>query len=241
MPHPVVLHVHAVNTIAWSARADAPAELETRLVGLAWAWLPYCRPGLPLTQAVATAGRPPDVLVLGNHGLVVGGRDCDAAEALMRDVERRLALPERPAPPADPDRLGAACRDTIYRPAEFAECHAIATDGHSRAVAAAGTLYPDHVVFLGPGARVLEGNETVASVARCAAPAFLLVPGVGTVLRADLPPGAEPLLRCLGLVTVRLPAGAPITYLPATEEQALMTWDAERYRKSLGAGDRWTS
>lgn len=241
MPHRLVLHVHAVNTIAWAARTDAPAELRKRLAGLLWAWLPYCRPGLPLTLAVAeaTAGRTPDILILGNHGLVVGGADCAAAEALMHEVERRLALPVRSAPEADVARLDASCRDTIYRPAVFAECHAIATDGPSRSIATGGTLYPDHVVFLGPGARALGPDETVADVARSAGPlpppAFLLVPGIGTVLRTDLPSGAEPLLRCLGLVTARLPAGAAITYISAEEELALMNWDAEHYRKSLGS------
>jgi len=244
MPHRVVLHVHAVNTIAWAARADAGAELESRLAGLAWTWLPYCRPGLPLTRAVAaaTAGRTLDVLVLGNHGLVVGGADCDAAEALMRAVEGRLAVPVRSAPAADAGRLDASCRGTGYRPAAFAECHDLATDARSRAVATGGTLYPDHVVFLGPAARALDDGETVAALAqRTPPPAFLLVPGIGTVLRTDLPPGAEPLLRCLGLVAARIPDGAPVTYLSADEEQALMAWDAEHYRKSLSGGGRLPS
>jgi rhamnose utilization protein RhaD (predicted bifunctional aldolase and dehydrogenase) len=244
MPHRVVLHVHAVNTIAWAARMDVRPGLELRLAGLAWAWLPYCRPGLPLTLAVAeaTAGRTPDVLILGNHGLVVGAADCDAAAALMRDVEHRLALDARPAPPADPARLEACCRGTGYRPAAFAECHAVATDAQSRAVATGGTLYPDHVVFLGPGARALSAHEDVAGIERSAAarhlppPGFLLVSDAGTVLRADLPAGAEPLLRCLGLVTARLPAGIEISYLSADDERDLMNWDAEHYRKSL-SGD----
>jgi rhamnose utilization protein RhaD (predicted bifunctional aldolase and dehydrogenase) len=238
MPHRVVLHVHAVNTIAWAVRADAPAGLAKRLAGLAWAWLPYCRPGLPLTRAVAeaTAGRTPDILILGNHGLVVGAADCAAAEAAMREVEHRLALPVRSAPPADGARLDSSCRDTVYRPSEFAECHALATDAHSLSVATGGTLYPDHVVFLGPGARALRPHETVGGVARLPdrpPPAFLIAPGVGTVLRTDLPAGAEPLLRCLGLVAARLPAGVATKYLAADEEQSLLNWDAEHYRKSL--------
>jgi len=35
MPHPVVLHVHSVNTIAWSVRNDARDEFAERLRGLA--------------------------------------------------------------------------------------------------------------------------------------------------------------------------------------------------------------
>jgi rhamnose utilization protein RhaD (predicted bifunctional aldolase and dehydrogenase) len=151
----------------------------------------------------------------------------------MREVERRLHLPERPAPPADIDRLDTICRGTRYRPAAFAECHAIATDADSCSIATGGTLYPDHVVFLGPAARALDRDQTVAGVCRRGLPSFLLVRGVGTVLRIDLPSGAEPLLRCLGLVAARLPAGAEISYLSAEEERNLTDWDAERYRKAI--------
>jgi rhamnose utilization protein RhaD (predicted bifunctional aldolase and dehydrogenase) len=241
MPHRVVLHVHAVNSIAWAVRGDAGAELAKRLEGLAWAWLPYGRPGLPLTRAVAaaTAGRTLDVLILGNHGLVVGGPDCPTAAKLMHEVECRLALPLRPAAAADIERLAALCRGTGYRPAGYEDCHAIATDARSTAIATGGTLYPDHVVFLGPGARALRDGESLADVERAAAakgmaaPAFVLMPGIGTAVRADLTAGAEALLRCLGLVARRIPAEVEVTYLPAEEERHLANWEAEAYRKAL--------
>src|SRR5512135_1166672 len=41
LPHRVVLHVHCVNTIAWAVRRDAAAQLEDRLRGLRWQWVPY--------------------------------------------------------------------------------------------------------------------------------------------------------------------------------------------------------
>src|SRR5215475_11309464 len=74
MPHPIVLHVHSVNTIAWAVRTDAREEFARRLEGLAWRWLDYHHPGLPLASVVNhTLGQhKADVLVLGNHGLVVG-------------------------------------------------------------------------------------------------------------------------------------------------------------------------
>src|SRR5262245_2357747 len=94
MSHRVVLHVHSVNTIAWSVRSDAGEELISRLRGLAWRRLDYHHPGLPLAQAVSEslAQGPADVLILGNHGLVVGAATCEAAGELVTEVERRLAL-----------------------------------------------------------------------------------------------------------------------------------------------------
>jgi Uncharacterized conserved protein len=91
----VVLHVHSVNAIAWAIRLDAPDLLTQRLAGLHWQWIPYAASGIPLAREIekAVAGRPEtDVLILGNHGLVVCGTDCHTAETLLREVERRLAI-----------------------------------------------------------------------------------------------------------------------------------------------------
>jgi rhamnose utilization protein RhaD (predicted bifunctional aldolase and dehydrogenase) len=77
MPHPVVLHVHSVNTIAGSVRKDARSEFAEQLCGLCWRRLDYHHSGLPLAQGVgeSLARRPADVLILGNHGLVVGAEN----------------------------------------------------------------------------------------------------------------------------------------------------------------------
>ncbi|HVY98108.1 MAG TPA: class II aldolase/adducin family protein [Dongiaceae bacterium] len=246
LPHPVVLHVHAVNAIAWAVRADGDAELAARLDGLNWRSLPYRRPGLPLSQAVAeiTASAPADVLVLGNHGLVVGAAGAGEAEALALDVERRLVLPPRAAPAADGKRLNAVCAGSDYRPAGDPVCHALATDARNLEIATAGSLYPDHVVFLGPALPTLPEKQSLGDLAARAAaqgvpaPVAVLVPGAGAAIRKDASAGAEPMLICLGLVATRLPAAAPVRYLPAAEEQALLDWDAERYRQQLMAAHR---
>lgn len=241
LPHRVVLHVHAVNTIAWASCAGVDEEIARRLDGLSWARVPYRRPGLPLSQVVAEtlAQRKPDVLILGNHGLLVGGADCAIAEALVHEVERRLHLPVRPAPAGDRAALHALCSDTEYRPAPDEACHRLATDPHSLAVVTKGSLYPDHVVFLGPAMRALSAGERIADVvaANAAAglppPVALLAPGAGAIVRSDIVPGAEAMLVCLALVAERLPIDVRISYLPEEEERALLDWDAEKYRKAL--------
>jgi rhamnose utilization protein RhaD (predicted bifunctional aldolase and dehydrogenase) len=243
LPHPVVLHVHAVNTIAWSVRSDGAEELAARLDGLNWRSLPYRRPGLPLSQAVAeiTAGAPADVLVLGNHGLVVGGATPVAAEALALEVERRLALTLRDAGPAGLATLDRLCAGSDYQPASDPVCHALATDAHNLEIATAGSLYPDHVVFLGPALPTVHDNASLRALAEAEgvpAPVAVLMPGAGAVIRKDASTGAEPMLVCLGLVVTRLPMEAQVRYLPQAEEQALLNWDAERYRQQLMATHR---
>lgn len=241
LPHAIVLHVHAVNAIAWAARKDGADEMAQRLAGLAWARLPYHRPGLALSRAVAEliAEKTPDVLILGNHGLVVAAADCDAAAALMQEVERRLELPVRAAPAPDLARLRTLCADGSYRPATEPDCHHLATDAGNLRMATAGSLYPDHVVFLGPALPTLAPGRSLAELRSdpattdASTPVALLVPGAGAIVRADIGPAAEAMLHCLALVVKRIPLAAHVSYLPPEEEQALLNWDAERYRKQL--------
>jgi rhamnose utilization protein RhaD (predicted bifunctional aldolase and dehydrogenase) len=219
LPHPVVVHVHCVETIAWACRADAASVLAPLLAGLRWCFVPYVRPGAPLTREILLRMVPDtDVLVLGNHGLVVGGADTAAAGALVAEVTRRLRRTPRPAPPATVAAHGP------YRPANDAATHGTATDPASLAVALRGSLYPDHVIFLGPGVVTLPPGGPAP---------MLVVPGAGVLLHGDATPGAVALARCLADVCARLDPAEPITVLTPEEDAELLGWDAEKYRQAL--------
>ncbi len=251
MPQSVVLHVHSVSTIAHAARTDARPRLSERLDGLNWAWVPYRRPGVPLTEAIRDAldqaAGTPDILILGNHGLVVAGNDCTTAEARLHEVEARLALPARSPAAPDFDRLHAA-NDAGWRVTDHATLHAIATDPVVRAIALRGALYPDHVVFLGerafalPPAAKNEGRPTsLQSALRSIAerglpePAYVIVEDAGILLSPRLSAGADAMLGCLADVGLRLQADDPLRYLALDDVAALMGWEAEAYRRARDA------
>ena len=240
LPHRVVLHLHSVNALGWEVRADGEARVAERLAGLPWAWVPYCRPGLPLTRAVrAPAQAGAAVLALANHGIVVGADDCAAGEALVREVERRLAIAPRPAPPPDAPRLAALADASGYRPAVDAVVHALATDPACLAWARQGVLYPDHVVFLGGEACVvIDAAGAPAAIAAYRErngiePAALLVAGAGVLVAPRAPAAAEEMLRCQADVLLRLPAGTTVRCLAAAEVGELLNWDAEKFRQRL--------
>lgn len=223
LPHRVVVHVHCVETLAWAVRADAETVLAEPLAGLAWCFVPYVRPGPPLTRLILRRMAPGTaVVVLGGHGLIVGADAVDAAGALVDEVARRLRRPERPAPEPDRDRLRALADGTGYRPADDPATHATALDGHRLAAARAGSLYPDHVIFLGPGIAEAPGQRPM-----------WVAPGAGVLLRDGASAGALALARCLADVTARLAPGDPLAVLTPAQEAELLGWDAERYRQSL--------
>lgn len=244
LPHAAVLHVHSVNAIAWAARRDAQEALASALEGLAWAWVPYRRPGLPLTDAIrnalAAAATPPDVLVLGNHGMVVGGEDCAGAEALLHAVEARLALPVRAPQTIDAAQSPAlkAANDIGWLPCESSRLNAIATDATTLSIATRGALYPDHVVFLGERALIVDAATPLsralsdAATAGIAAPLYAVVPGAGLLLSPELSPGAHAMLACLAEVGLRVDDASRLAYLGGDDVAALLGWEAEAYRRA---------
>lgn len=235
MPQRIVVHVHCVETIASAVEEDCGARLGERLAGLDWVFIPYRRPGLPLALAIAERRQAAtDVLVLGNHGLVVAADTVEAAAERLAEVSALLRRPARPAPSWD---AGLAARG--YRLPADPETHAVATDLTSCAVAAAGSLYPDHVIFLGRAVAVAGPGEDAAAVAaRLGGPPILILfPGRGVLMRADATPSADAMARCLADVAARVPAGARLHYLDDADHAALTDWDAEKYRQALSRGE----
>lgn len=240
MPQRVVVHVHCVETIATAVLADAEARAGERLRGLPWAFVPYRRPGLPLADAIRERLKPDTaILVLGNHGLVVAGDTVEEAETLLGRAGALLARKVRPAPAPDTDALLRLAAGSFYRLPADPAAHAAGADLVSCRIAAAGSLYPDHVIFLGPGSVIARPGEDAAALAARfrdegrREPVSILFPGKGVLMRRDASPGAEAMARCLADVAARVPEGAALRALTDAENAALTGWDAEKYRQAL--------
>jgi rhamnose utilization protein RhaD (predicted bifunctional aldolase and dehydrogenase) len=131
LPHRVVLHVHCVNSIAWAVRQDAPHQLQPKLEGLRWQWVPYVASGLALARAIERAlsvSADTDLLVLGNHGLVIGGPDYRAVEDLLTEVRHCLTIPARRAHPADYAVLAEIADRWSWDLPDDDDVHALGTD-----------------------------------------------------------------------------------------------------------------
>jgi rhamnose utilization protein RhaD (predicted bifunctional aldolase and dehydrogenase) len=218
----VVVHVHCVNTIAWAIRANAETLLAERLDAFNWAFIPYARPGLKLAAAISKRLKPEtNVLVLGNHGLVVAANTVAAAELLLAQVIANLSLPARALVPSDTAALARICKGTDYIPAQHHETHALATDGLALVRARDFVFYPDHAVFVGVGVatEIISGAPLVA------------LPGIGVVIRRGAKSAVEPMGRCLADVMRRIQAHDEIAALTPEDIDQLINWDAEKYRQ----------
>src|SRR5574337_96229 len=238
-PWPVVVHIHCVNTIALAVRSDAEALARERLPALddlATPFVPYRKPGLPLAKAITERlTHRTNVIVLGNHGLVVAGETVAEVADRVDLVHSAFAAPARSAPSADLRKLRSIAEGSDYRLPEDSAAHAIALDPTNLAIARRGSLYPDHVVFLGPGLleATVENGRLQPSAERARPPLFLALPGLGVLLHRSVLKGADAMARCLADVVARIPEDAAIRVLTAKDEQELINWEAERYRQSL--------
>jgi rhamnose utilization protein RhaD (predicted bifunctional aldolase and dehydrogenase) len=221
MPHRVVLHVHCVSTIAWAIRKDAQTQIAERLKDFRWSWIPYARPGLHLSRAIRTNMLPEtDVLILGNHGLVVAAHTVASCENLLQRVTEALRL--------EPRTIAASALAHIEVPPGYhlpvaSACHMVALDPLASTRGVTGVYYPDHVVFLGTS---IPSESTSNAVA-------LALPGQGVLIRDGAKPSVEPMVQCLADVFRRVPADAILRPLTAEETDHLLNWDAEKYRQNM--------
>ena len=244
-PHRVVLHVHCVNTIAWAVRQDAPAQLATHLSGLRWKWIPYVSSGLTLAREIESAlpALPgADVLVLGNHGLVLGGEDCDAVERLLAEVQQRLRICRRPAKAADYAALADVAGSLDWELPDDDEVHALGTDPTARSVLAGGILYPCQAIFsnfsrpaeLYRAVPSTNGREDATLPQRAAWP-FIILEGQGVIVNRSATPAQRAMISGLAQVVQRISASAPIRYLTEAETPRVSSALACRYRELSNA------
>jgi len=247
LTHRVVLHAHCVNTIAWAVRSDARTQLQERLDGLRWHWIPYVASGLPLAREIqgASAARGADVFILGNHGLVIGGEDCGEVENLLGEVGRRLAIRPRQSHPADYTALAEISEGSPWDLPDDDAVHGLGTDKISQAVLSGGLLYPCQAIF--------SNSNTPAPFRAIPCPdfpgqgesqyrdrPFLMIEGRGVLVSKSMTPAERAMLSGLAQVVQRIPASAPLRYLTEAEIANSASTVAYRYRElaneRLGSG-----
>jgi rhamnose utilization protein RhaD (predicted bifunctional aldolase and dehydrogenase) len=239
LPHRLVLHVHCVNTIAWAVRNDSPIQLERRLEGLHWQWVPYAPSGMPLAREIErafSAGQDTNIFVLGNHGLVICGEDAEDIEDLLAEIRTRLSIPPRRIHPADYAALMEISRDSPWDLPEDDGLHALGTDAICRAILKKGVLYPCQAIFSGSRSPDLFHSigcpdpQDQWQDQYCDRP-FLIVEGRGVLVRATLAPSDLAMLSGLAQVVRRVNVNTPVSYLTEAEVSEIRGQVAYRYRE----------
>lgn len=238
MPHRVVVHLHAVDILAWLVRdhsstdSGAPFPFAEQATSV-----PYQKPGAALAQAVAERlrGRP-DIgcLFLQNHGLVLGGANVAEVQQQLQEVLLRMRVEVlqharlKAAAPSVPEACGHP-----YVALDDADMQGLALDESLYArLSSSWGLCPDHVVFLGRKAACYDSmDELVAQANRLQEmPELVFVRSVGVYVTPTFGRAQRAQLRCYYDVLVRVPKDCRIVTLTEDEVDELLNWDAEKYR-----------
>lgn len=215
---PVIAHTHSVATLVHAISPTGRQVLCDRLAGLPFTLVPYAKPGLPLTREILARATPKTrIFILQNHGLIVCGSTVAAVTNTLAEVERRLSLPARPQTwtrPEDPSPEGY----------HWAPEGWMAQDARVADLVAAGSYYPDHVVFLGPA---LPREDHAGN------PPAILKPGLGILLGDAATSSQKAMLKCLSDVFLRIPPEWDVEAIGHDAEAELLNWDAEKYRQAL--------
>ncbi|MGH9572110.1 MAG: class II aldolase/adducin family protein [Candidatus Acidiferrales bacterium] len=239
LPHRVVIHVHSINTIAWAIRRHAKEQLQERLAGLHWSWVPYVASGVPLARRIeARIALAPetDIFILGNHGLVVCGQDCDRAEALLMEVDHRLDIPPRPCPMANIALLKEIASAAKFQVPDDCSLHALALDMASMSILRRGVLFPCQAMFLGEKAPILQPSAVVQKFGNGSnkrRPSFVIVEETGVLLDHGASSSEHATLAALAEVTQRTDSCDQVRYLEEEEIFDLMSTSAEAYRSNI--------
>ncbi|MDN0076831.1 class II aldolase/adducin family protein [Crenobacter sp. SG2303] len=237
MPHPIVVHLHAVEVLAHLVRKNWLSDMQMLLNdAVAWTAVPYKKPGADLAAAVnhALQGEAAfRVVFLQNHGIVIGGNNIAEIEATLKllvDCMRTTPIDHEVYSPSAIDIGGG------YIPVSDPYLHYLAKDLTLFArLDSQWTLYPDHVVFLGPAAQAYPSIEALHIFLRSAKnrPELIFIKDVGVFVQSDFSLAKILQLRCYYEVLVRQQHGQEINTLRPQEIGELLNWDAEQYRLAL--------
>lgn len=240
MPHKVVAHLHAVEALAHLVCKNA----ETKIVELIndsvkWIFVDYYKPGAELATKVSERLRlVPDteVIFLKNHGIVIGAPDIYHLDRVLTNITKLLFT--RPFLPelSEYDFAIGKNKNSSWSNFNFIsdpELNRLSTNSYliSR-LQNDWALYPDHVVFLGDRAFVID--ETTAeykSEIIDRKPDFIFVKHQGVLERKTVTPAKKAQLRCYYDVLVRQATSEKLESLSEINIREILSWEAEIYRQ----------
>ncbi|MDR2574661.1 MAG: class II aldolase/adducin family protein [Desulfovibrio sp.] len=222
LPQRLVLHLHMLDAIIQASLPDARQRLDSLLSGLAWRFLPYARPGLPLSRLAQDELRnddtSPSVFILKNHGVVIAARDQAEAISLTNTLARRLWLAPRPLLVPDIPAL-LRNNDLQWRIPTSPWPHALAFGKAAAALRRNWPLCPEQVFCLGAKICVIAPETRLGAAVRAFSdangykPPLAVIPECGVLFAPDIDACAEALVEGMAHVALRTPENVPLETL----------------------------
>jgi len=240
MPHKVVVHLHAIDVLVYLVRESLESDIAEKLKLLKhWALVIYQKPGEDLARAATEALKNvpgANILLLQNHGVVIGGKDVAEVELRFKQLLSKLRSQswhnlENTVIP----KSISIDKKKKYLPVDIFGIHNLAINPYffSR-VKNDWALYPDHVVFLGPKAYCYDSvrllNEYLIDNL---APELIFIEGQGVFAVPGFSVTKQIQLKCYFDVIVRQSVDINLRTIDEQQIDQLLNWDAEYYRRQV--------
>lgn len=237
MPFKVVLHTHPVELLSLLARKNVKSILKNLLQDLNWIWVDYACPGIELTKKVQAVlnKKNVEILILENHGLVVGSESCQGVVNLTQELERRFRQPKRFFNISDEKKLQFYSQKLNMKPANNSIIHSLAIDNTSYKYCSMQStiLYPDQAVFLGPKLNCIKIEKGLTQKWVDKKSEYVILGGEGVFVAENAKPEIEEMLTCHSEILLRIPSNIKLKYLKNNEVSDLLGWEAEIYRQNI--------
>ncbi len=232
-----VLHVHSTSTIANAVYLDSEKLLKEQL-GNEIVFVPYKRPGVPLTNSMKRLIKSnTQIIILENHGLIVAGDNLEKTYDLLVNIHNKLDYLYNKNFPLY-DKKGEV-EVTGYLPKNNEKYNIFRTSDQKLIKIFSKSLYPDHVIFLGPGIPVFKSADDANNFnlelkkKDVNLPPFLIIQKYGLFQSSNCIDAAGEMMDCFTEILLRLKLDNEIQFLTQEQENELLNWDAEIYRQTI--------
>lgn len=236
------LHTHPIVVNAMACRVNGMEELG-RLFPDALL-VPYAKPGVKLAGAYFTEyqkrmsgkGKAFDVVFMQNHGLVVSGDTADEViqktECVVKRLENHLGINN------DAYRNATELWELFPQKVVWRVTDKNVLDVYQKGAIWAHQICPDCIVFLGQQFLCLDESDAVQSIRRFrdefGEPVVVIYKKQMYILADSVRKALETqsVLSFSGQV-MKINEGVPCKLLSRQQQEELVHWDAEKYRKNV--------
>lgn len=232
-----VLHVHSTATIANAILDNSIEEIKKHITD-DFVCVPYYRPGFRLTMGIKKLIQPDTrIFILENHGLIVAGNELEDTYQLLLKIHNQLNHIRN-------DKNITATSSTIVSVTDYSqkndEKYSLFKSRDEQLFSLfSKSLYPDHVIFLGPGIPTFLNNEDANKFIinlknkDLPLPPYLIIKEQGLFENNSAIPAAKEMIDCFLEVLLRLDLSQSFKFLSEDQESELLNWDVEKYRQSI--------
>ena len=243
MPQKFIVHVHAVEILSILIRDNSKEEIR-RILGdnFNYIFLNYVKPGPDLAQAMygeLLQNPAAQIVFLANHGVVIGADSIQEIDELIHKVSEQMAYPENyllTAKLKNKEDSDPLMHSKKYRIAEENEYNALALNpALFNRLASDWAVCPDHVVFLGHEAKILNKNISFNNIGDSPenSPPFIFSMNQGVYESFDISIGQKAQLECYFQILRRQGAMQKLSSLSPGQVSEMLNGVAEKYGQSL--------